>query len=225
MTVDDRVGYPSPPDLPEFLQTAEDEFRRCRPPEESRSTTAGRIPGEVGLWIFILGDMTIFGALLLMSMREYHAQRGLFAESAARLFPAIGVINTLVLLLSSYLVVCGIYAHRSGRHHRTVIFVAGAVGCAAVFVALKCAEYWHEILNGATPATNLFFTYYFALTGLHLVHVLIGSALLTAWCVMARRQRSWQQSRTTAEGISVYWHMVDLLWIAIFTLVYLVCAQ
>jgi nitric oxide reductase NorE protein len=224
MTVDDRVRDASPPDLPEFLRAA-DEEPSSRVSVDAVSTTAGRIPGEVGLWIFILGDMIVFGAILIVLMREYRSQHGLFAESANRLLPAIGVINTLVLLLSSYLVVCGVHAHRQGLHHRTVPFVTGAIGCAAVFVALKATEYSREILDGATPTANLFFTYYFALTGLHLVHVLVGSALLTAWCVMARRQRPWQQSRITVEGIAVYWHMVDLLWIAIFTLVYLVCAH
>ena len=224
MTVDNRTAYLTS-DLPEFLQPVAEELPRLRPPEDSRSTAAGRVPGEVGLWIFILGDMTIFGAILLVLIWEYRSQRVLFAESAAQLIPTIGVINTLVLLVSSYLVVCGVYAHRCGRHRRAVRFVAGVVVCAGVFAVLKATEYWHEIHGGSTPNTNLYFAYYFALTGLHLVHVLIGSGLLTAWGAMAHRQRPWQQSRTTVEGIAVYWHMVDLLWIAIFTLAYLVCAQ
>jgi nitric oxide reductase NorE protein len=135
------------------------------------------------------------------------------------------VVNTLVLLVSVYLVVCGVYAHRCGRHRIAMHFVVGAVVCAAVFALLKAGEYVYEIHGGSTPSTNLFFTHFFALTGLHLVHVLVGSGLLTAWCVMAHRQRPWEQSHTTVEGIAVYWHMVDLLWIAIFTLAYLVCAQ
>jgi len=78
---------------------------------------------------------------------------------------------------------------------------------------------------GHTPATGPFFTFYFVLTGLHLLHVFVGTALLSAWTVMLRRRRPWSGSRRAVEGIAVYWHMVDLLWIAIFALAYLVCAE
>ena len=103
--------------------------------------------------------------------------------------------------------------------------VGGAIGCAAGFAALKAVEYTSELSSGHTPASGLFFTFYFVLTGLHLLHVVIGSGLLLAWQGMLKRGRSWVQVRGLAEGIASYWHMVDLLWVAIFAIVYLVSAE
>jgi nitric oxide reductase NorE protein len=103
--------------------------------------------------------------------------------------------------------------------------IAGAVGCAAVFAGLKAFEYYSAISSGHTPSTGTFFTFYFVLTGLHLLHVIVGTALLLVWQAMLKRRRSWTGSQKVAEGIASYWHMVDFLWVAIFTLVYLVSAE
>lgn len=177
------------------------------------------------MWIFILGDMTIFGAIMIALMALRYREPELVVESAARLLVDIGFANTLVLLISSYLVICAIQAHRVGRGRAASYFIVGALCCGATFIGLKAVEYSCEIFSGATPTTNVFFTYYFALTGLHVVHVMIGAALLRWWWASARSGRSWTRSQVAVEAIAVYWHMVDLLWIAIFTLAYLVCAQ
>jgi nitric oxide reductase NorE protein len=222
MTADSRSTC-ADPGLPDFL---------CfdgEPAWESTQTPTGRvvghIPGEGGVWIFILGDMTLFGAILAAVMWERHRRPAFVADSAAHLQAGFGATNTIVLLVSSYLVVWAIHAHRSERHRVARGCVIGALVCAGVFVVLKTMEYGYEFRAGFTPWTNVFFTYYFALTGLHLLHVIIGAVLLTWWWRMARHNRPWPQSRVSVEAIAVYWHMVDLLWIAIFTLVYLVCAQ
>jgi nitric oxide reductase NorE protein len=213
------------PDLPEFLcGAAEDNVPRPRP-TMARSGTAGHVPGEIGIWIFVLGDMTVFAALLAMLLWERRSQPALVAESAAHLMPTMGFINTLTLLVSSYLVVYAIHAHRRDAHREARRFVAAAIGCAAVFATVKAIEYTREIGAGFTPTTDIFFNYYFALTGLHLLHVLIGVTLLTWWWIMTKRGRTWLSSQVAVEGVAVYWHMVDLLWIAIFTLAYLVSPQ
>jgi nitric oxide reductase NorE protein len=127
-----------------------------------------------------------------------------------------------VLLLGSYLVVLALRAHRLGRLVRCKRLLGGAVACGAAFAALKAVEYSFEISDGHTPGENAFFLFYFTLTGIHLVHVLIGTALLFGWFRAARRGREWKRDRAFAESAAVYWHMVDLLWILIFTLIYLV---
>jgi nitric oxide reductase NorE protein len=208
-------------DLPEFVWTDVPAPRRSL---AVRPHAEGHIPGEAGLWIFILGDMSLFGAFFIVLMWERHGQPALFAQSAGELSPTIGAINTLVLLVSSYLVVAATWAHRRGDQPLAARWLAGAAACAVVFAALKGLEYFHTLAGGNTPGSNMFFTFYFVLTGVHLLHVLIGTALLTLWARQLRRRRSWETARTVGEGVAVYWHMVDLLWIAIFTLVYLVCA-
>jgi nitric oxide reductase NorE protein len=214
------------PDLPEFLwdrDGLEDTVGRSSP--RPAKTRAGHTPGEAGLWVFILGDMTLFAAILIVFLWERRSDPVAFEESAHQLIQPIGAANTLVLVLSSYLVVRATYAHRCGRHPQSRRLVAGAAGCAAVFAALKAFEYYSVISSGHTTSTGMFFTFYFVLTGLHLLHVIVGTALLLVWQAMLKRRRSWTGSQKVAEGIASYWHMVDLLWVAIFTLVYLVSAE
>ena len=215
------------PELPDFLWTdGDDDLPRHRPARpELDDGTAGHTPGEAGLWVFVLGDMTLFGAILLVFTWDRLADPAGFKASAAQLIQPIGAVNTLVLLASSYLVVRAVFAHRQERFPAARRLVFGAVACAVTFAALKAVEYVTEVSAGHTPSTGLFFTFYFVLTGLHLLHVIVGTALLSAWTMMLRKRRPWGPSRRTAEGIAVYWHMVDLLWIAIFTLVYLVSAE
>jgi nitric oxide reductase NorE protein len=212
------------PDLPEFLwggDGVDDVVVRLRPAK----IRPGHIPGEAGLWIFILGDMTLFAAIMLVFLWERRSDPVSFEASARQLIQPIGAANTIVLLLSSYLVVRALFAHRGGRQASARRLVIGAVGCAAIFAGLKAVEYRSELSAGHTPASGTFFTFYFVLTGLHLLHVVVGSALLLTWAAMLKRRRSWPGSQKAAEGIASYWHMVDLLWVAIFALVYLVSAE
>jgi nitric oxide reductase NorE protein len=217
------------PDLPEFLWDS-DGAAAASPARRPAKARDGHIPGEAGLWIFILGDMTLFAAILIVFLWERRSDPAVFEESAHQLIQPIGAVNTLVLLLSSYLVVCAVFAHRGGRYPQARRLVAGAVSCAAVFAGLKAFEYYSAISSGHTPSGHMsssgtFFTFYFVLTGLHLLHVVVGTALLLVWQTMLTRRRPWTGSQKVAEGIASYWHMVDLLWVAIFTLVYLVSAE
>jgi nitric oxide reductase NorE protein len=169
--------------------------------------------------------MSFFAAILLVFLWERRSDPVVFEESAHHLVQPIGAANTLVLLLSSYLVVRAVFAHRGGRYPQARRLVAAAVSCAAVFAGLKAFEYYSAISAGYMPSSGTFFTFYFVLTGLHLLHVIVGTVLLLAWQAMLKRRRSWTGSQKVAEGIASYWHMVDLLWVAIFTLVYLVSAE
>ena len=217
-------GTHSDTGLPEFLGGTAEAVDIDTAPRAKKAST-GHIPGEAGLWIFLLGDMTLFAAIMLVFLWDRRAQPEVFTQSAHQLLQPVGAINTLVLLLSSYLVVRALAAHRAGSHTAARKLVGGAIGCAAGFAALKAVEYTSELSSGHTPASGLFFTFYFVLTGLHLLHVVIGSGLLLAWQGMLKRGRSWVQVRGLAEGIASYWHMVDLLWVAIFAIVYLVSAE
>lgn len=210
-------------ELPEFLGGAAEDITRA--PVRAVAKSSGHIPGEAGLWIFLFGDMTIFAAILLTFLWDRRADVDGFKDASHQLIQPIGAVNTLVLLLSSYLVVRAVVAHRADRHVVARGLIVGAMACAAVFAGLKAIEYYAEISAGHTPATGQFFTFYFILTGLHLLHVVIGTALLGAWQLMCRRQRAWSATQRVVEGIACYWHMVDLLWVAIFAIVYLVSAE
>jgi nitric oxide reductase NorE protein len=206
-------------DLPEFLGGAAADSQRVRRP--TSPTGEGRTPGEPGLWVFILGDMSLFGAFFVVALWQRRAAPAQFEVSAQELMRSTGLINTAVLLLSSYLVVSALWAHRRGGMRRATLSLVGALACGLVFAALKVAEYLHVLGSGRTPATDMFYTFYFVLTGVHLLHVLIGVVLLAAWMGVLRNGRAVTRY---VEGSAVYWHMVDLLWVVIFTLLYLVCA-
>lgn len=212
--------------VPDFLWGDDDSegVAIAAEPAVDRVRTPG-LPAETGLWLFVLGDMTVFGWFFLVFMWERRRDEDLFAGSAAALYQPIGVVNTLVLLLSSLLVVLALHAHRIERRTSTMRYLTGAGICAGVFAGLKAVEYTLEIQAGHTPTQNTFFLFYFALTGIHLVHVFVGAILLGGWWRAAHRGESWSRGRLFAESAAVYWHMVDLLWIVIFTLVYLVGAE
>ena len=210
-------------ELPDFLVT-DDEVAAPRAIRVKRAQSANHTPGEPGLWIFILGDMTLFGAFFIALMWEKRQFSTVFHTSAAHLDRPIGAANTLILLLSSYLVVAATWAHRRDEHQRARRYLHGALACGVVFVAFKAVEYTQGISAGHMPTSNIFFTMYYVLTGIHLLHVFIGAGLLAIWSMSLRGRRSFTASQRLAEGIAVYWHMVDLLWLLIFPLVYLVCA-
>jgi nitric oxide reductase NorE protein len=191
---------------------------------EPRTNLVEGVPAEPGLWVFLLGDMTIFGAFFVVFLWERRQDPSEFAQSAAELFQPVGVVNTLVLLVSSYVVVLALEAHRRNQRERAHQLVNGALFCAFVFASLKAVEYSLELHAGHTPGSNTFFTFYYVLTGVHLLHVMLGAVLLLLWRRRTSRPAEWPADRGLVEAAAVYWHMVDLLWVVIFSLVYLVCA-
>ena len=210
---------------PDFLWTADEPSKPVAGRagvEPLRAATAGVIPGEVGLWVFVLADMSLFALFFLVFMWEGQRAPELYTAGTAALVRPLGLANTIVLLSSSWLVVLAVHAHRLEQHGLVARELAGALACAVVFGVVKAFEYSHEVGRGYGPSTDIFFTFYFVLTGIHLAHVLIGSVLLGGWLAKARARRPWATSRRYVEGAAVYWHMVDLLWVVIFTLVYLV---
>ncbi|MDT5108631.1 MAG: nitric oxide reductase NorE protein, partial [Mycobacterium sp.] len=113
------------PDLPEFLWDREGVDGGLRQPSpRPAKARAGHTPGETGLWVFILGDMTLFAAILIVFLWERRSDPVAFEESAHQLIQPIGAANTLILLLSSYLVVRATYAHRGGRHPQSRRLIA-----------------------------------------------------------------------------------------------------
>lgn len=218
----ERREAETPGSLPDFLWTADEPLVVRAPAERTGAVSAGTIPGEVGIWVFVLGDMTIFGLMFLTFMWGGRQDPELFAAGTVSLLQPLGFANTLVLLLSSWLVVLAVHAHRRDLHAVAARELAAALVCAILFCAVKAFEYRYEIQSGHRPSSDLYFTYYFVLTGMHLLHVLVGSALLVGWFAKASAGRPWASARRYAECSAVYWHMVDLLWVVIFTLLYVV---
>jgi nitric oxide reductase NorE protein len=204
-------------DLPDFLS----DVGQGRPlPVRKKASGSDEAPVENGLWVFILGDMTLFGAFFAGFAWQARLEPEVFAASARELLIGIGAVNTLVLLTSSLFVVAAVRAMHAGALRPAAQSIAAALGCALLFAALKITEYVAEVGAGYTPSSNLFFTFYFVLTGIHLLHVLIGAVLLlTVW--RGLRAPKPDVSPRFVEGAGIYWHMVDLLWVILFPLLYI----
>ena len=130
-----------------------------------------------------------------------------------------GVLNTMVLLTSSRFVALAVQAARRGEYERSRRLISYGGLCGVAFVAIKAFEWAHEVSHGFTLVRNDFFMFYFMLTGVHLFHVFLGLVILV---VVNRELRSPERCRSwIVESGAVYWHMVDLLWVGIFALLYL----
>jgi nitric oxide reductase NorE protein len=181
---------------------------------------AKMLPGEAGVWILVLGDMIVFG-LFFVTYLAYRAREvDLFDRSQALLNVQFGVINTLLLLTSSWLVVLAVEAVRDGHTRRSRALLRGAFLCGVCFCAIKVVEYVDKYHEGISLVTNDFFMYYFMYTGIHLVHVAIGLGVLLF--LIHRTHTAAPQDARIFESGAIFWHMVDLLWIMLFPLLYLV---
>lgn len=188
------------------------------PPATGRSD----VPGEPGVWILIFGEMTAFAALFVAFLYYRSGDVAGFAAGQAHLSKAIGVFNTLVLLTGSLFVARGIDAARRGDTRAAPAQFKLGLACGALFAGLKGYEYLHLFVQGIAIDSHMFFGFYFGLTALHLGHVLFGSLFLGLLAVQSRKPLIKPLHLALAESAGIFWHMVDLLWIVIFALLYLV---
>jgi nitric oxide reductase NorE protein len=177
-----------------------------------------RLPGETSMWVFVLGDMVIFAMYFLVYMVERAREPAVFLASQQQLNQNIGLLDTLVLLASSWFVARSVLAARAGSRELAIRLTLAGGACGVLFIGLKVYEWWSEIHHGHTVATNMFFTFYFVLTGVHLIHVVLGLIILTIVLRDLRRPVPYRVS--LVESGATFWHMVDLLWIVIFALIY-----
>jgi nitric oxide reductase NorE protein len=169
----------------------------------------------------LLGDMVVFTVFFgtILVLRGQHPE--LFDGSQPSLHRGLGAVNTLVLLTSSLLVANGVRLARN-RDRRAPLLFRGALLCGLGFVAIKAVEYASLARGGHGPGVNDFFTYYFVFTGIHLGHVVLGSGGLLVASRLAQPGHSGRNRESWLEGIACFWHLVDLLWIVLFALLYLV---
>ena len=182
-----------------------------------------KIPGEAGIWVFIFGDLLLFAYLFLLYLYYRTGDPELFARSQRHLNTDLGVVYTFLLLTSSLFAVIALRLIRAHNGSMAPHFVLAAMVCGVVFVGMKIVEYYTKLDAGITPGTNFFDLFYYVLTGLHLAHVALGLGVLAFMWWLARRAPSLSPLRLSlAEGCACFWHMVDLLWLVIFPLLYLV---
>jgi len=181
------------------------------------------IPGEVGIWVFILTDMLVFGFFFSTFAYERAQDPEAFDRGREALNTTFGALNTFLLLTASLLVALAVKLVRDGSGGTARKFLVGAGVCGTAFIVNKGFEWTAKLHAGHEPNDDNFFQLFFLLTGIHLLHVLIAMAVLTyLWRLAGQVQGAPtpRQARFLENGAS-YWHLVDLLWLVLFALLYL----
>ena len=174
-----------------------------------------------GILVFIIADMIVFCMLFAGFMTERQAQTAVFDQSAATLDVHLGVLNTLILVTSGLLVVLAVHAAHAGQRAATRRWLLLSLLVGAGFGVTKLLEYSVKLAHGLTMQTNDFYMFYYALTGAHFLHFVGGMiALATLWFMAGREPLDGRLAGLVESG-ALYWHMVDLLWIFIFPMLYL----
>ncbi|WP_293772721.1 cytochrome c oxidase subunit 3 [Sporichthya sp.] len=188
--------------------------------EKERKPLKGRIPGEAGIWIFIIGDLIAFSIIFLVIVSARMDEPEVFEASRHSLHIEFGALNTLLLLVGSLLVVRAIRAMRTGSGGAPLLFGLTWL-CGLIFVVNKGIEYSMLINDGHSIDENLFYGYYFIGTALHLFHLVIGMIGMFVAYRISKRAVHTNREMQLAEVFGAYWHLVDLLWVILFPLLYL----
>lgn len=183
-----------------------------------------RLPGVDGVWVFIGADSVIFAILFMSFMQERLKNPDVFETSRQTLNMHLGGIDTLILLTSSWSVALAVQAMKRDLVDREPLLLLGGAVTGLMFMVSKAIEYFQKFAHGITPGTNPFFMWYFTLTGIHLIHVVVGTSMLTYLWIRSRRGTYDHLHKAVPESVASYWHLVDLLWVVLFPLLYLMKA-
>jgi len=193
-----------------------------------------RESAKMGMWLFLLTEILLFGGLFVAYAvyRVWHPD--MFYNAHKYLDVTLGTINTFVLITSSLTMALSIRSMQIGNRKKTIIFLISTLALAAVFLIIKYFEYSHKFHLGQLPGkyysfagiegTNphIFFSIYFMMTGLHGIHVIAGMGVIGWMLIRTIRNDFSPEYYTPIEMTGLYWHLVDLIWIYIFPLLYLI---
>jgi cytochrome c oxidase subunit 3 len=187
---------------------------------------------KLGMWLFLFTEVLLFGGLFLV----YSVYRSMypldFHKAAAGLSTVLGTVNTVILLTSSLTMALSISALRRGDSRQSVQLQAATIVLGLVFLVNKYFEWSGHIHEGLYPNSPellsrshgeiLFYGLYYVMTGLHGIHVVVGLIAIGTMLVLTKRQRITGEDHVKLENAGLYWHLVDLIWIYLFPLFYLI---
>ena len=181
-----------------------------------------RLPGHEGVWIIIFGDLLVFSLFFATFIYYRSLNIETYQPAQQSLNEYFGLINTLLLLTSSWFVVLALRNARLGNIAILKKQMIAAMALGVGFCLSKFLEYREKFLNGKTIVTDEFHTFYFMYTGIHLVHVFVGLATLLFMYKMFNDNLVTEGKIRNLESGAAFWHLVDLLWIILFAILYLV---
>ena len=189
---------------------------------------------KIGMWVFLVTEVLLFGGLFIGYgiMRAKHPEA--FMAAHHQLNRTLGSINTMVLLISSFTMVMGVWAAQTSRKKLLVLFLVLTMLCAAGFLGIKFFEYQHKFEEGLLPGSFythqgdtvpgqfMFFSFYFMMTGLHGIHVILGMCAI-GWLLRRAIRGDFDAAYYgPVDLVGLYWHLVDMIWIYLFPLMYLI---
>jgi cytochrome c oxidase subunit 3 len=193
-----------------------------------------RDASSLGMWVFLGTEIMFFGGLFLTYTVNRAAYPAIFAEASHHLDVKLGAINTAVLICSSLTMAMAVYFSQKGRRTPLIISLLMTMGLGLVFLGIKGVEYAQKFEHHLVPGYNfqyapasagpaqLYFSLYFGMTGMHALHMIIGLGILTFLLIEAIRGRYTPEYNTPIELSGLYWHFVDIIWIYLFPLLYLI---
>ncbi|VVO39358.1 cytochrome c oxidase subunit 3 [Pseudomonas fluorescens] len=187
---------------------------------EVRVASPGHLPGDLAMWFFILAELSVFAILILAFAVTQVLKPQMFSESRQLLNSSTGLAMTLSLLTAGLFAALAQEQVRQSRARHGAWLLLAALLAASVYVVLKLTEYAHLVASGLGMEHNTFFTLYWILTGFHFLHVLLGMFILGWLALRCRRRLYSADNRSGLESGVLYWHMVDLIWVVLFPLVY-----
>ena len=189
--------------------------------EERSVVSASRYPpGDLAIWIFMMAELAVFAAFFAAYAFTRMGHVELFNACQQALDRRAALINTLALITSSYFVVRAVASIREDKAQACVRWLLAALGMGLLFLIVKGGEYAHHFGEGITLSTNTFYMFYLSLTFFHFMHVILGMVILAAVALKACQGGYSAADYVGVETGASYWHMVDLVWLILFPLVY-----
>lgn len=189
---------------------------------------------KLGMWVFLMTELMLFGGLFVAYTAYRYFNPAAFAVGSSRLDATLGAINTGVLLVSSLMMALAVHSAQTGSRKALMLFLLLTMLLGIVFMGIKAVEYYTHYTDRLAPGINFAFTgpqahgvelfmfLYFAMTGLHAVHLTIGILLVFSMLILSWRGRVSQAYWTPVELTGLYWHFVDIVWVFLFPLLYLI---
>jgi cytochrome c oxidase subunit III len=197
-----------------------------------------RESASLGMWVFLVTEVLFFGGMFMTYTLNRSTYPDIFGEASRTINLALGTVNTIVLIGSSFTMAMAVWSSQLGKKQLVTIFLIATLILGSVFLGIKGIEYHDKYVEhhipgwnfnfepGSDVATNahaqLFFSLYFAMTGLHALHMVVGAGLLLWLTKESLRGRFTPEYNTPVELVGLYWHFVDIVWIFLFPLLYLI---
>lgn len=187
----------------------------------------------LGMWAFLITEIMFFGGLFGAYTLYRHLYYAAFVAGSYELDITLGAINTAVLIFSSFTMAMAVHSAQTNARKKLIVFLILTIILGCVFLGIKAVEYNHkyhshhipgasfEFAEPHTGAAEIFFSLYFAMTGLHALHMIVGVGIMLVMLVLAYRGRFSSEYYGPVEIAGLYWHFVDIVWIFLFPLLYL----